>query len=79
MPLQNSDLGNSLVKSFEKRTFPSLPLKRKLTYEEICLLNKHLSIYSWSNIDRNGNILLGNGNDEDAMYYITEEDLKKLY
>lgn len=78
MPLKNSELGESLVKSFGKITSPILPLKRKLTYEEICLLNKHLCIYSWSNVDNNGHILLGNGKDEEAMFYITEDDLKKL-
>ncbi len=67
-------------RKFKEPTLPEEPYKRKLTKKEEDFLNKNFIEHSFLRyIDKNGNILLGNGMDDDkAIFYITEDDLEKF-
>lgn len=67
-----------LVKTFDKPMMPKEPYKRDLTKEENDAMMMHYPMYSWSQIDANGNIVLGGGTEGRGKFYITEEDLKKV-
>lgn len=71
-------IGDNIKKKFNKITEPKEPFKRDFTQEETKTLFKCFPMHSWSKIDADGNIVLGGGQDSRGMYYITEDDLKKL-
>jgi hypothetical protein len=68
----------NLVKTFDSPRVPDEPFKRELTKEETAAMNMHFPMYAWSNIDANGNIVLGGGMSSRGKFYITEDDLKKV-
>ena len=76
--LDNSKIGNSLRKKFQNFTYPTLPFKRELTDSESEAMYLHFRGHSWSDIDANGNIILGGGESAAGKYYITEQDLASL-
>lgn len=78
MTFKNSEAGELLRKEFATPQFPKKPIKRELTDEEIKIMYKHFNNHSWSNIDADGKIILGGGEEDCGSYYITEEDLKQL-
>lgn len=67
-----------MVKTFPAPQHPKDPIKRELTEEENEAMRMHFPVYSWSNIDADGNIVLGGGTSDKGKFYITEEDLKKV-
>lgn len=78
MVLQNSSVAQTLIKSFNQITFPQLPFKRELNEEEKKIMYTHFQNHSFSNIDKNGVIVLGGGEADCGRYYITEKDLVGL-
>lgn len=71
--------GRKTIRQFNSFRNSKKPFKRQLTQDEIKLMHKYFIDYSFSiNIDADSNIILGGGNSEGGIYYITEEDLKKL-
>lgn len=67
-----------LKKKFNSPTSPSLPFKRDLTDDESEIMLKAFPTHSFSNIDSEGRILLGGGMGDEALFYITEDDLEEL-
>jgi hypothetical protein len=74
-----SRFGDLQKKRFDKPTAPEEPFKRKLTDEETKKMFKYFPTHSWcSSIDNQNRIILTGGEDKEGMFYITEDDLKKL-
>lgn len=65
------------VREFDEPTAPAKPYRRKLSDDERRFLWRFFANFSWSDVDAEGRILLGNGMEEIAKYYITEDDLRK--
>ena len=68
-------------RKFDTWTVPERPEKRKLTEEENDFMIRFFPQHSFTMfVDKGGKILLGGGDGdyEDCMYYITEEDLAKF-
>lgn len=82
LEIENHRLNKLKAESFKKKfdapKAPLEPFKRFLTKEEMDTLSKYYPMYSFSNVDDDENIFLGNGFSEKAWYYITEQDLDKL-
>lgn len=76
--LSESTEAMQLVKTFETPRVPEEPMKRDLTDDEKEAMRMHFPMYSWSNIDSNGNIVLGGGTNGRGKFYITEDDLMKV-
>lgn len=76
--MRNSKLGDSLRKGGNSIIYPQKPFKRKLTNTENKAMLLHFSNHSWSDVDANGIIVLGNGMDDCGYYFITESDLQKI-
>lgn len=73
------EYGDAIKKKFELRpAYPVPPFKRDFTKEESKALHVFFPLHSWSNIDADGRIVLGGGEEARGWYYITEEDLAKL-
>jgi len=62
-------------REFEKITEPKEPFKRDLTKKERDFMYKYFADHSWSNVDADGYIVLGGGEEGPGKFYITEEDL----
>ena len=65
------------IRHFNEITTPD-GVKRDFTKEEIKVLFKYYSNYSWSKPDNNGYIIFGGGEEARGKYYITEKDLTDL-
>jgi len=68
----------ALVKKFTQPTFPVEPFKRKLTDVETKAMHIEYPMYSWSDVDAEGKIVLGGGMEARGKFYIEEADLKKV-
>lgn len=66
------------VLHFNTPTRPTLPYVRKLNEQEVKVMFKHFPHYSFSHVDSNNRILLGGGEGDIAMSYITEDFLNSL-
>jgi hypothetical protein len=64
-------------RQFDRATSPVKPFRRKLTKVEENFLRINFPYHSWSDVDATGKIVLGGGEEERGMFYITEDDLKK--
>lgn len=70
---------NNLIKQFPQWSYPVSPLQRKLSEDEERKLTNNFPQHSFHRyVDKEGNIILGNGIDEGGMFYITETDLNSL-
>ena len=79
MRAEKLDLGNTIKRKFETWHSPVEPFKREFNEIEEKALRANFEVtHSWSNIDAEGNIILGGGEYAEGMYYITETDLSQL-
>ena len=64
------------IKLLDTFTAPVKPPKRELTGEEEKYLYQNFNNFSWSPPDKFGRIILGGGDSEYGVYYITLIDLE---